>query len=126
MEAFKECPACGGKLEVTECSCLDCGLILRGHFASPLLSRLGADQASFVLAFLRARGNLSELEKQLGVSYPTIRNKLDEVNASLDALEAAKASGDAGRKALLARVASGDLPAAEALALLHGQLEHGA
>ena len=84
LNMFSRCPACGSALTITECQCSNCRLQLRGVFEPGPFSRLSAEQLAFVGVFLRARGNLTEVERTLGVSYPTIRNKLDEVNSVLE------------------------------------------
>ena len=126
---FEQCPACGGPLVITECRCLNCQLQMRGEFRPGLFSTLSEDQLTFVRVFMRARGNLSEVEKVLGVSYPTIRSKLDEINKTLDRAEAmpppapvkeesgaaSAGAADEARRGILAQVSSGELPAAQAL-----------
>jgi hypothetical protein len=127
---LEQCPSCGGPLVITECKCADCQLQLRAEFWPGQFSALSEDQLTFIRVFLRARGNLSEVEKVMGVSYPTIRNKLDEVNQALDRAEAASASAQGAhagatqtsadpaaeaRQAILQQVAAGDLSATEAL-----------
>lgn len=129
LKLFDKCPACGGQIVITECRCRDCNLQMRGEFQPGLLAALSEDQLTFVRIFLRVRGNLSEVEKVLGISYPTIRNKLDEINGVLDAAEqpvpvaepttaipppAGAAAGDERRR-VLQLVASGEISAAEAL-----------
>ena len=129
IKLFEQCPACGGPLVITECRCANCQLQLRGEFRPGLFSTLSDDQLAFVRVFLRARGNLSEVEKVLGVSYPTIRNKLDEINKALDRTEANtaqnqdKGTGTAAapnpaeeaRRAILQQVSAGEISAADAL-----------
>lgn len=66
-------------------------------------------------AFLRVRGNLSEMEKVLGVSYPTIRNKLEEINNVLEQAEQNPPPAKSERSLILDQVASGELDAAQAL-----------
>ena len=80
---FDKCPACGGQLTITECQCSQCQLQMRGEFRPGEFLNLSDDQLTFIHVFLSARGNLSEVERILGVSYPTIRNKLDEINEIL-------------------------------------------
>ena len=80
---FDKCPACGGQLIITECQCSQCQLQMRGEFRPGRFLNLYDDQLTFIEVFLSARGNLSEVERILGVSYPTIRNKLDEINEIL-------------------------------------------
>jgi hypothetical protein len=102
---------------------------MRGQFRPNIFSALSNDQAHFLRVFVQARGNLSELEKVLGVSYPTIRGKLDEINKILEqAAERPLAQGRTGsapqetpgaaetpRQAILREVAAGRLSAADAL-----------
>lgn len=121
LKLFEQCPACGGPLVITECRCANCQLKMQGEFRPPLFATLSDDQLTFIRAFLRVRGNLSEMEKVLGVSYPTIRNKLDEINKSLERIEAgANAESDTNptenaRRAILQKVAAGEISAAEAV-----------
>ncbi len=127
LKFFEKCPGCGGPLIITGCRCADCGLEMRGEFRPPQFATLTEDQLTFVRIFLRARGNLTEVEKVLGVSYPTIRNKLDEINETLDSAEAAGAGkGDTApepepdpaeesRRAILQQVSAGRLSATEAI-----------
>ncbi len=126
IKLFEQCPACGGPLIVTECRCANCQLQLRGEFRLGLFSNLSEDQLTFITAFVRARGNLTELEKVLGVSYPTLRNKLDEINKALDRAEAIEKqaarpiSPEQARRAILQQVAAGKVSATEALEQLRG------
>jgi hypothetical protein len=80
---FDKCPACGGQLIITECQCSQCKLQMRGEFRPGRFLNLSDDELTFIEVFLSTRGNLSEVERILGVSYPTIRNKLDEINEIL-------------------------------------------
>jgi hypothetical protein len=119
---FDRCPSCGGEIVLTECRCSACQLQLRGDFRLGLFARLSDDQSTFVRVFLRARGNLTEVEKALGISYPTIRNKLEEINQTLDAADAHEAPAikpagpmDAERRAVLQKVERGELSAADAV-----------
>lgn len=129
INIFDKCPACGGPIVVTECKCVNCQLQMRGEFQLGQFAALSQDQLTFVQVFLRARGNLTEVEKILGVSYPTIRNKLDEINDAFDrvsTLSDVSASqrddaprvvpkpADETRRAVLQRVATGELSAADA------------
>ena len=84
QKLFNQCPACGGQLIITECKCPTCQLQMRGEFQSGQLSTLSDDELTFIKVFLSVRGNLTEVERVLGISYPTIRNKLDEINNSLN------------------------------------------
>ena len=121
LKLFEQCPACGGSLVITEIQCSNCHLKMQGEFKPGLFSTLTDDQLTFVRAFLRVRGNLSEMEKVLGVSYPTIRNKLEEINQTLERAEQTPVialPSNNERSAILNKVAAGELDAAQALELL--------
>jgi hypothetical protein len=121
LKLFEQCPACGGPLVITEIQCSNCHLKMQGEFKPGLFSTLSDDQLTFVRAFLRVRGNLSEMEKVLGVSYPTIRNKLDEINQALDRADKSPDAMETNpRTAILNKLAAGEIDATEALAQLKG------
>src|SRR5215471_14608583 len=86
------CPSCGSELEVRELVCTRCDTQVRGHYRSCDFCRLSDEQSTFLRLFVTSRGNLSEVEKRLGVSYPTVRAKLDEVIARVSAVEAGEAN----------------------------------
>ncbi len=73
------CPVCGGEYEITKCTCKKCGSELGGHFSGCEFCSLSADQWHFVEIFLRNEGKLSRVQEELGLSYPTVRSRLDEV-----------------------------------------------
>jgi hypothetical protein len=77
-------PVTGGPFHVTELTCDDSGVVLRGNFAIPRFARLDQEQSHFLEVFLRNRGVLSSVEKELGISYPTVRARLDAVLAALE------------------------------------------
>lgn len=72
-----KCPLCSGSLEVTEASCLDCGIQIRGHFELAPYRNLDPEQLRFLETFLRCRGIIRDMETALGISYPTVRGRLD-------------------------------------------------
>lgn len=81
--APSRCPVCGGDLTVTRLQCGNCGTELNGSFAHCRFCGLENKHLQFVETFLRCRGSIKEVEKALGVSYPTVKNMLD---AALTAL----------------------------------------
>lgn len=126
IKLFEQCPSCGGALVITECRCPACQLELRGEFRSGSLGAFSDEQMAFIRVFLLARGNLSEVEKVLGISYPTIRNKLDEIIRVLERPEGQPEPASRARmpqasptedekKAILQQVAAGTLSTAEAM-----------
>ena len=96
-------------MEVTRLSCPGCALQLEGQFEIPPLLRLPADDLRFIERFVRASGSLKEVAKLEGKSYPTIRNRLNAVIASLDVGE----SPDAQRARILDGIAAGDISPGE-------------
>lgn len=120
---IETCPTCGGRaITVTEVACDACGTQVRSRYRPCPFCALSVDEQTFLLLFVRSRGNLKDVEKTLGVSYPTVRAKLDEI---IDRLTPATpgvppaAPVPAGvRQAVLAQVQSGQLSVDEALALL--------
>lgn len=83
FHAPARCPVCGGTLTVTRLKCGGCGTELNGAFAPCRFCSLEEKHLQFVETFLRCRGSIKEVEKALGVSYPTVKNMLD---AALTAL----------------------------------------
>jgi hypothetical protein len=114
------CPSCGGRLEITEVRCTQCETRVQARYRPCDFCGLSEEQSTFLRIFLTSRGNLSEVEKRLGVSYPTVRAKLDEVIARLGALEPepqpASPPDGAERRAVLDAVARGEISAAEGVA----------
>jgi hypothetical protein len=82
---------------------------------------LTEEEQTFLLLFLRSRGNLKDVEKTLGVSYPTVRAKLDALVDRLAAPEAPAMAVSDPRQALLARVQAGEISPAEALSWLSNE-----
>lgn len=109
------CPSCQHPLVVRELECPHCALQLRARFQVPSHYALSTDMAEFLRLFVLARGNLKELERILGVSYPTVRAKLDQLVRAFDP-EAAPSSDPSGeRQAILDRIARKELSVDEGL-----------
>ncbi len=79
------CPLCTGPVEVEKIACLACGSKVEGHFGLDWLGALSPEQLSFVKVFLFCRGKIKDVEEALGLSYPTVVARLDDVVASLGA-----------------------------------------
>ena len=77
------CPSCQGDLTVTKIQCPKCDIALEGEFAMPALLRLSPAQLDFAEVFLKNRGVIRDVERELGVSYPTVRARLDDLIAAL-------------------------------------------
>ena len=83
FHAPAQCPVCGADMVVTKLRCSHCGTELSGEFSPCRFCRLEDRHLRFVETFLRCRGSIKEVERTLGVSYPTVKNMLD---AALTAL----------------------------------------
>lgn len=115
-----QCPICGGEVVVTGLSCRSCGTNIQGRFSSRNFSQLTPQQMDFVETFVRLEGKITHMEKELGLSYPTIRNRLHEVIRSLGY----EPGGDGGlpedkRSQILDDLDSGKISADEAIKLLN-------
>ena len=76
---LKKCPVCNISLEIREFYCPECDITLRGRFVPSELANLSLPQQEFVKIFLISQGNIKEVEKQLNISYPTVKNRLNEI-----------------------------------------------
>lgn len=116
------CPSCQGPLTVTRLACDACGVQVEGRFGPGPLAALSPQQLAFVTAFVRCEGKLSHLEAELGLSYPTLRSRLQEVVRALKSGPLPPAapvpSSAARRREILAALEAGDLDAEGAIRLL--------
>ncbi len=74
-----QCPVCDYELTVTRLECGNCGTTVSGNFRLSRFSRLSAEHLRFLETFVRNRGVIKDVEAELGISYPTVRARLDEV-----------------------------------------------
>jgi hypothetical protein len=119
---------CGETLELTRLHCRQCDTSIEGHFMVGRLSRLDEEQIHFVETFLRCEGTIKRVEKELNISYPTVRARLKEVIRALGFIVVSDyADVDTGtmstdeRSAILDQVYRGEITSEEAVALLRGQ-----
>lgn len=77
------CPVCSGEMVVSELTCVRCGAKVVSRFETCSVCRLPEDMYRFLMAFIKTRGSIKEMEKELGVSYPTVRGRLDELQRLL-------------------------------------------
>lgn len=117
----KQCPSCSANLMVTRLTCPDCGTEVSGQFPPDLFSRLPPADFDFIVLFVRTKGNIKEMERELGISYWTIRSKLNEIVEALER-EQPTGSGNGGveaqREEILALLNSGQISVTEAARLL--------
>jgi hypothetical protein len=82
-DVIATCPVCTGELTITRLHCRSCGSALEGEFGVGRFGRLDRDGLALLESFLRSRGNLKEMERELGISYPTVRARVDALVRSL-------------------------------------------
>lgn len=82
-DVIATCPVCSGELTIARLHCRSCGTALEGEFGVGRFGRLDREQMSLLESFLRSRGNLKEMERELGISYPTVRGRVDALIRSL-------------------------------------------
>jgi hypothetical protein len=119
---FKD-PVTGGDLYVSELQSDASGISMRGRFEIPRYARLDAEQARFLETFLRCRGVITAMERELGISYPTVRARLDGLLQALDLTPvkedaARKDRGAESKKAILDQLERGEITPEEAKALM--------
>jgi len=136
-DVISTCPVCSHELAVTRLHCVHCGTTLEGDFSVGRYGRLSREQLALLESFLRSRGNLREMERELGISYPTVRNRVEalvralgltdgevagptmeaevtEVATAVPDTEPTKEQVTARRTEILGQVARGELSAADA------------
>lgn len=118
-EVLGTCPVCSSKLKVSELGCRKCGTSIRGDFELCKFCYLTKEQKYFAEVFIKNRGNIKEIEKELGVSYPTVRRNLDDVIKALG--YSTDSSEDVlNKKEVLEKLSKGEITSDEALKLLKG------
>ena len=81
------CPSCGGELRVESLHCDGCETTVKGNYKIPPILRLTDEEQAFVLAFIKCSGSLKQMAADMGLSYPTVRNILDDIISNLQKLE---------------------------------------
>ena len=109
----------GGAVEIERVRLVKADIAIEGRFALPPLAQLSGDDQIFVSAFVRCHGSIKQMEKYFGVSYPTIKNRLNKIGSQLSFVEieqgpdADQPTQDVG--AVLDRLSRGELTVAQAL-----------
>ena len=96
----------------------DQDVAIEGAFELPRLARLSAEDQVFVAAFVRSHGSIKEMEQVFGVSYPTVKARLNRIAASLEFVET---DPQPGRGEVLERLARGEITADQAISDLEGR-----
>lgn len=79
-KVLTKCPVCEGNMKIIKLKCNKCSTIIENEFSFSKFEQLSKEQLNFVEVFLACRGNIKDVEKHLGISYPTVRGKLDTIN----------------------------------------------
>lgn len=79
-----QCPSCQSRLKVKSLRCESCQTEVTGLYSLPLLAQLSVDEQEFVLKFVKSSGSLKEMAKELSLSYPTVRNLLNDIILKLE------------------------------------------
>jgi hypothetical protein len=129
-DVISTCPVCSSELAVTRLHCRACGTTLEGDFSVGRFGRLSREQLTLLESFLRSRGNLRDMERELGISYPTVRSRVEALIRALgfgprdgdtvapDADAEPEADGGPSRQEILERLARHEIGADEAAAMI--------
>jgi hypothetical protein len=131
-DVISTCPVCSSELSITRLQCRGCGTAIEGDFNVGRFGRLSREQLALLESFLRARGNAKELERELKVSYPTVRARIEALVKALgladgtvgeDGEDGLGRSADSAelRRDVLERLARHEITADEAAVLLRGR-----
>jgi hypothetical protein len=126
------CPICGGEIQVTRFHCDQCDVTIEGRFTAGKFANLSNEQLQFIEVFIRNEGKLSRMESELGLSYPTIRSRLQDIIRALgyepgrdDQPEkpAPKGISETDRKRILEDLDQGRISAEQAMQMLKPEEE---
>lgn len=112
----------GSSLLIEKVRLVDKQIAIEGEFALPQLARLSLEDQVFVIAFLRSHGSIKEMEQTFGVSYPTIKSRLNRISSQLEFVDTnpapSRVEALAVRDEILARLKSGEISADQAIRAL--------
>lgn len=109
------CPACNARMNITELRCSKCNTTVQGNFPINKLTSLSEEDRDFLMTFLRSRGNIKEVQERIGISYPTVKNRLDKLLAALGLLNEVKGLSPSE---IINSLNNGEISAEEAVNLL--------
>lgn len=117
---INKCSVCGGQLKVSSLHCDSCDTHYHGNFHFDKFTYLSAQQKHFIEVFLKCRGNIREVEKELEISYPTVRARLDDVISSLG-YDSSVEDSQANKKEAINSLSRGEISYEEALKIIKDQ-----
>lgn len=122
-KVLEQCPTCGGELTITGLHCRSCHTRIESEYSTCRFCRLSQESLDFIEIFVKNRGNIREMERELEISYPTVRSRLNDVIKELGyEVEAESAASDemvAERRTILKQLNEGEISAAEATELIN-------
>ncbi len=123
---ISQCPVCEDQLIVARMYCPSCATAIEGRFTLGRLSQLNQDQLDFVETFIRCEGKLNRVQDELGISYPTVRGRLEDVIHALGyeverPVQDSIVISEDERRAILADLAAGRISSSDAMRMLQGE-----
>jgi hypothetical protein len=118
------CPVCQNELTVTRLYCPACDTSIEGRFTAGHFAHLRPDHLEFIELFVRCEGKINRMETELGLSYPTIRNRLHEVIRAMGyepGRDEPDEASDEKRRTILEDLDSGKISADDAMRILRGE-----
>lgn len=132
---LNQCPKCASPLKITRYGCPRCGTSVEGEFSGCSFCHLGEEDRLFALVFLQTEGNMKDVERLMGISYPTVKARLAKLNNALsgesmrlsipiDFKADSRPVKDSGERAeILDLLSSGEITPLDAAAILRGEME---
>lgn len=113
---ISQCPSCNSlKLKVAKIECMECHTTFEGKFDIPSLLKLSDEELQFIFDFVKCSGSLKEMASKQGVSYPTLRNRL---NTLIEIIENLASKQEKSRTEVLKLLEQGKISAADAAKML--------
>lgn len=114
-QVISRCPVCGKKLKVVKLQCENCDTAIENDFYLSKFDYLSVEDLFFAETFLKCRGNIKMVEKQLKISYPTVRARLDDIIQKLDGKPRTAMLSVSQKKDILDSLENGEITPEEAL-----------
>ena len=111
MTSKTSCPECSQPFKITRMACPSCNIVMEGQIELPTLAELSLEDQAFVMAFVRHHGSIKKMESLFGISYPTVKNRLNAIAAALERTMQAPSP----RAYVLEQLSRGEITVEEAL-----------
>lgn len=115
-KVISKCPICNSKLKIMKLRCNKCGTVIENEFEFSKFECLEEEHLNFMEVFLKCRGNIKDVEKELGISYPTVRAKLDDVVSALGYTQVNKSTTN--NKEIIDKLEKGEISAEQAVDMM--------